>query len=104
MDNRYRLVVDSQVTLANGGYGEWNAAQQMVDALRGEHPRTMGADKGYDTKEFVRFMRWLDVIPHVAQNINRVGGLALAGSSRRSAYDNANTEDAALWLVSSCYG
>ena len=103
MDNRHHLVVDSQVTLADGGYGEWNAAQQMVGGLRGEHPRIMGADKGYDTKEFVRFMRWLDVIPHVVQNINRVGGSALAGSSRRSAYDNANTEDAALWLVSSCY-
>lgn len=71
MDNRHHLVMDSQVTLADVGYGEWNAAQQMVGGLRGEHPRTMGADKGYDTKKFVHFMRWLDVIPHVAQNINR---------------------------------
>ena len=76
MDNRHHLVVDSRVTLADG-YGEREAAQQMVAALRGEHPRTIGADKGYDTKGFVRFMRWLGVTPHVAQAINRTGGSAI---------------------------
>ncbi|MYI87814.1 MAG: hypothetical protein F4074_04365 [Synechococcus sp. SB0672_bin_10] len=34
------------------------AAQQMVDPLAGEHPRTMGADKGHDTQGFVAFLRW----------------------------------------------
>ena len=76
MDNRHHLVVDSRVTLANG-YGERDAAQQMVDALTGEHPRTIGADKGYDTQGFVRFMRWRGVTPHVAQNTKRKGGSAI---------------------------
>lgn len=64
------------MTLADG-YGEREAAQQMVAALRGEHPRTIGADKGYDTKGFVRFMGWLGVTPHVAQTVNRTGGSAI---------------------------
>ena len=49
----------------------------MVAALRGEHPRTIGADKGHDTKGFVRFMRWLVVTPHVAQTVNHTGGSAM---------------------------
>ena len=76
MDNRHHLVVDRRVTLANG-YGEREAAQRMVAALAGEHPGTIGADKGYDTKGFVAFMRWLGVTPHVARNTNRTGGSAI---------------------------
>ena len=49
----------------------------MVAALMGEQPRTIGADKGYDTKGFMHFMRWLGVTPHVAQTINRTGGSAI---------------------------
>ena len=41
MDNRHHLVVDSRVTLADG-YGKRDAAQQMVAALAGEHPGTIG--------------------------------------------------------------
>ena len=66
------------LTLANG-YGEREAAQQMVDALAGEHPGTIGGDKGYDTKGFVAFMGWLGVNPPVAQNTHRKGGSALSG-------------------------
>ena len=34
--------------------GERNAAQQMVAALSGKHSKTIGVDKGYDTKSLVR--------------------------------------------------
>ena len=51
-----------------------NRHHLVVAALREEHPRTMGTDKGYDTKGVVRFMGWLGVTPHVAQTINRTGG------------------------------
>jgi IS5 family transposase len=46
----------------------------MVTAL----PRqvTLGADKGYDTREFVKALRALAVTPHVAQNTsNRASGI-----------------------------
>ena len=38
----------------------------MVTAL--PRPVTLGADKGYDTREFVKALRALEVTPHVAQN------------------------------------
>ena len=60
MDNRHDLVVDSQVTLADG-CGERDAVQQMVTALGRAHPKTIGADKGYDTNWFVQFMLLLRV-------------------------------------------
>ena len=46
----------------------------MVAALSGQHPKTIGADKGYDSKGFVEFMCCHGVTPHVAQNTNRPGG------------------------------
>jgi len=35
---------------------------------------TLAADKGYDTKEFVKEMRGMNVTPHVSQNTKRQGG------------------------------
>src|SRR4029453_15708695 len=37
-------------------------------ALAGARRVTLGADKGYDTREFVASLRGLQVTPHVAQN------------------------------------
>src|SRR5260370_8639128 len=74
MDNRHGLVVNACATQASGT-AEWEAAVQMVTAL----PRqvTLGADKGYDTREFVKALRALEVTPHVAQNTsNRASGIA----------------------------
>ena len=82
MDNRHHLVVDCRVTLTDG-YGERNAPQQMVAPLTGAHPGTMGADKGYDPKEFLQFMDWRGVTSHVAQNINRVQECIIDQHSRR---------------------
>ena len=82
MENRYHLAVDSRLTLADG-YGERAAAQEMMAAQPGEHPRTIGADKGYDSKGFVEFMRWRGITPHVSQNSNRLGGSAIDGRTTR---------------------
>ena len=49
-----------RLTLANG-YDERATAQQMVAVLTREHPRTIGADKVYDTKGLVALMRWQGV-------------------------------------------
>ena len=76
MGNRPDLVVDSRVAPADG-YDKRDAAQAMVTALAGDHPKTIGAGKGYNTKGFVQFMRWLDVTPHVARDTNRSGGSAI---------------------------
>lgn len=69
MENRSGLVVDVEVTEANGR-AEREAGLRMLHRQRGKRRRTVGADKGYDTKDFVRGCRDLEVTPHVAQNIN----------------------------------
>ena len=71
MDNRYALAVDGRLTIATGT-AEREAAHEMVKAVpnrRSKHP-TVGADKMYDTKDFVKNLRKLKVTPHVAQNTN----------------------------------
>jgi IS5 family transposase len=43
----------------------------------------VGADKGYDTREFVAECRQMKVTPHVAQNTHRPGGSAINGRTTR---------------------
>lgn len=67
-ENRNGLVVDVEVTLAEG-MGERTAGKKMAANLPGGVRRvTMGADKGYDHEDFVRELRRLNVTPHIAQN------------------------------------
>ncbi|MBV9911092.1 MAG: IS5 family transposase, partial [Sinobacteraceae bacterium] len=60
MENRNGLVVDTRVTQANGR-AEREAALEMLAELAGETRKTLGADKNYDTEEFVRQCRELNV-------------------------------------------
>jgi transposase len=87
MENRNGLVVSTQVTRANGT-AEREAAMDMAVKIATEHRKTLGADKGYDTKEFVEVMGVLKVTPHVAQNTERRGGSAIDGrTTRHEGYD-----------------
>src|SRR6202030_2513927 len=67
MENRNGLVAEVEVLQANGT-AERDAALVMIEAIPGDHPVTVGADKGYDTKNFVQEARHLKVTPQVAQN------------------------------------
>jgi transposase len=67
MDNRSKLAVDTRLTLATGT-AERDAAIEMLANLPGEQRKTVGADKNYDTAEFVANCREVKVTPHVAQN------------------------------------
>lgn len=80
MENRHALVVDCRVTQADG-YGERDAAKEMVIDLPGRHQRTVGADKHDDTREIVAEMRRIGVTPHVAQNSGRSGGSVIDGGT-----------------------
>ena len=64
MENRHGLLVDFQVTTATGT-AERDVVPQLIDAARqrGFHPRTLGADKGYDTRDFVQTLRAQGVTP-----------------------------------------
>jgi IS5 family transposase len=82
MENRHALIVDCKVTQATGT-GERDAAKAMAVDLAGARPKTLGADKGYDTKGLVAEMRRIAVTPHVAQNTCRPGGSAIDGRTTR---------------------
>ncbi len=81
MENRNGLVVASRLTLATGT-AERDAALAMLDDLPGRGRVTVGADKAYDTVNFVAEARAMGVTPHVAQNIT---------PRRRSAIDGRTT-------------
>ena len=66
MENRNGLVVDLELTQATGT-AEREAALKMLGRLKRRHRTTVGADKGYDTKDFVAGCRKRAVSPHVAR-------------------------------------
>jgi len=84
MENRNGLLVDIQVTQATGK-AERNAAIDMIDRQKdaGVKLKTLGTDKGYDTKDFVKNLRQRKVTPHVAANTERRGGSAIDGRTTR---------------------
>jgi transposase len=84
IENRNGLVVDTELLQANGT-AERDAALLMTERIEGGKRVTLAADKGYDTKEFVREIRDLNVTPHVAQNDRRRGGSAIDGRTTRHA-------------------
>lgn len=65
MENRNGIAVNGCVTQAEGR-AEPQAALAMVEEIPGEHRVTLGADKGYDRKEFVQELRDHQVTPHIA--------------------------------------
>jgi transposase len=74
MENRHGLVVDVALSQATGT-AERDAALDMLEQVPGLHRITVGADKGYDTAEFVTSCRMMNVTPHVARRqTSRVDG------------------------------
>ena len=64
---------------------ERDAALDMLQHIPGVGPVTVGGDKGFDTAEFVRECRHLQVTPHLAQNLGCRGGSAIDGRTTRHA-------------------
>ena len=78
MENRNGLIVGAVTTTASG-HAERGAALVLIEPHADTpQPVTLGADKGYDSADFVTALRGRMVTPHVAQNRN----------GRRSAIDN----------------
>jgi transposase len=68
MDNRSKLAVDTRLTIASGS-AECEAAIDMLSSLDGAQRKTVGADKGYDSADFVAACRDNNITPHVARNV-----------------------------------
>jgi transposase len=66
MENRHGLCVDLKVTSALQTEAE--AAKAMLDRQRRKRvrPGTLGADKGYHSKDFVAHLRRRKIAPHIA--------------------------------------
>jgi transposase len=84
IENRNGLVVDAELLQCNGT-AERDAALLMAERIEGAGRVTVAGDKGYDTREFVRELRGMNVTPHVAQNVSRPGGSAIDGRTTRHA-------------------
>ena len=83
IENRNGLVICTELFLANGT-AERDAALVMAERLGGNDRVTVAGDKGYDTREFVKELRQMNVTPHVSQNT----------TGRRSAIDGRTTRHA----------
>jgi len=91
MENRSGLVVGAVVTHADG-MGERKAALAMLDTVPGMQAKSLGADKAYDTQDFVAACRQRNVTPHVASNDTRRGGSAIdARTTRHTGYRLSQT-------------
>ena len=66
MENRSGLAVDVTVTTATGT-AERDTALDMIEKVPGSRRITVGADKGYDTQDFVTACRDMNVTPHMAR-------------------------------------
>jgi transposase len=82
IENRNGLLVAFQMDQADGRAERRNALEMLDENLPGKRPITVGADKGYDTRDFVAACRDRNVAPHVAQNAHK---------RRRSAIDGRTT-------------
>jgi len=69
MENRNGFAVDGKITKATGT-AERDAALEMLAGIAESKHVTVGADKAYDTHNFVEKTRAMNVTPHVTQNTN----------------------------------
>lgn len=81
MENRHGLLVDAYLTEASG-YAERVAALHMIEPFAGRtQATTLGADKAYDTKDFVKDLRSMKVTP-MWRRTSMVAAPPLTGARR----------------------
>lgn len=84
MENRNGLIVEVELTPATG-HAEREAALRMLDRQPRRRRRvTLGADRGYDTQDFVAELRARRVTPHVAQYEGRRSAIDQRTAGRKS--------------------
>ncbi|NOG70879.1 IS5 family transposase [Roseicella sp. DB1501] len=81
MENRNGLIVGAVATRASGHAERLAALHLIAPHADRPNPVTLGADKGFDARDFVAELREVNVTPHLAQNT----------SGRRSAIDGRTT-------------
>lgn len=82
IENRNGMIINAQTWEANGT-AERDSALAMLEQIAGDFPVTVGADKNYDTQDFVSECRHMKITPHVARNDKRRGGSTIDGRTTR---------------------
>jgi transposase len=83
MENRNGMVVDVLVAPATGRAERETALRMLQRHGSGRRRRTVGADKAYDTQDFVTGCRALGITPQVARNITPYRGSHIDDRSAR---------------------
>ena len=83
MENRNGLLVDLRIDEANGTAERTVGLEMLADAVDGIREVTLGGDKNYDTRDFIRGCRNMNVTPHVARNITEHRGSGIDGRTTR---------------------
>ena len=102
VENRNGLIAAAMVTHADG-YAERDAALLMLTAKQQDRARriTVGADKAYDTEDFVRTGRELNVTPHITRNDKNRSSNLDRRTTRHSGYAISLSR---RWLVEKGFG
>jgi len=85
MENRHGLLVGTRLTLAEGT-AEREAALALAKKMAGRKRLTLAGDKNYDTRDFVRRLRGMNVTPHVAQNTTNRSSAIDVRTTRHAGY------------------
>jgi transposase len=89
MENRSGLIAQETVSLASGT-AERDSALHLLDRLPPGQARTLGADRGYDTRDFVAALHARGIAPHIARDTHPTR----TGRQRTSAVPEALTRSA----------
>jgi transposase len=102
VENRNGLIAAAMVTHADG-YAERDAALLMLAERQQDRARriTVGADKAYDTQDFVRTVRELNVTPHITRNDNNRSSNVDRRTTRHRGYAISLSR---RWLVEKGFG
>jgi transposase len=102
VENRNGLIAAAMATHADG-YAERDAALMMLDEKQKKRARriTVGADKAYDSADFVAVARELNVTPHVHKNENGRRSNLDARTTRHAGYATSLSR---RWLVEKAFG
>jgi transposase len=101
-DNRHGLVVNVQATQATGTAEREAALVMLRESVAHNRRITVGADKAYDVKGFVKACRDIKVTPHVAQNLSANGGSAL--DTRTTRYIGYEISQRCRKRIEQCFG
>lgn len=100
-ENRHGLIAGAMTATADGTAEPDAALLLLREINEGKRAITVGADKAYDVKNFVKTVREWKVTPHVAQN----------NKNRRNAIDGRTTRHEGYrqslskrWLVEKAFG